>query len=50
MKLSKFLLKRRMRKKVKKAFAPYHKGEKTFSECQSDALVGLLGPVIEPIE
>jgi len=39
-----------MRKKVKKAFRPYHEGKKTFLECQSNALVGLLGKAIEPIE
>ncbi len=51
LRLRKYKLKRRMRKKVKKAFEPYHKGEKTFSECQCSALTDLLGgPAIEPID
>ena len=51
LKLYKYMLKRRMRKKVKKAFEPYHKGEKTFLECQCGALTDLLGsPAIEPID
>lgn len=44
-------MKRRMRKKVKKAFLPYHKGEKTFIACQCEALGSLLGmPAIERIK
>jgi len=36
-----------MRKKIKRAFRPYYQGKKTFIECQSDALVSVLGPAIE---
>jgi hypothetical protein len=38
-----------MRKKVKRAFKPYHQGKKTFIECQCNALESLLGPAIEEI-
>ena len=44
-----YLMKRRMRKKVKRAFKPYREGKKTFIECQSDALVSLLGKAVESI-
>jgi len=39
-----------IRRAIEKAFEPYRNGEKTFIECQSDALVVVFGWPYEEIE